>query len=262
MKSKHFLRIVAFTITAMMLLSFTFSALAYSTIPYGENSDDVRTMQLALKEQKHYTGSVDGKFGPATKKAVLKFQTSVGLKADGKPGNKTLSALYEGKSAVNKTNNKEAWTSAKPSDPDTLYYGQTGSRVKELQRALKDVGCYNGSIDGVYGDLTYAAVKAFQYKCSLKADGMVGKKTLAALNKKSTKNVSSSFILSNGSRGAEVKKLQVYLRDKGYTFTDAITMFGQSTEDALKQWQTDTGRSVTGTFSESDYNDIFIKKTN
>ncbi len=62
-----------------------------------------------------------------------------------------------------------------------LKQGSTGSVVKTVQTKLKRWGYYNGAIDGVYGSQTKAAVKYFQRKNGLAADGIVGKKTLAAL---------------------------------------------------------------------------------
>lgn len=52
---------------------------------------------------------------------------------------------------------------------------------------LKKVGCYKGAIDGVYGDLTYEAVKKYQYQKGLHADGMAGSKTLSSLRKNTQK---------------------------------------------------------------------------
>ena len=50
-------------------------------------------IQTALKNAGFYTGSVDGKIGPASRKAIQEFQQSNGLKVDGKVGPKTLAAL-------------------------------------------------------------------------------------------------------------------------------------------------------------------------
>ena len=259
MQNQRFPRIIAFTMALMLLLSVAVSALAYSTIPYCEQSDAVRQMQTALKSKKCYTGSVDGKFGPATKKAVIKFQKAVGIRADGKPGNKTLTALYDGSTALNKTSNTERKNLTKPTNPRALYYGCTGSRVKELQRALRSVDCYGGSIDGVYGDLTYEAVKKFQYKKGLHADGIAGTKTLASLNRASKTKVSSSFLLAEGSKGSEVKTLQSHLRGKGYKITDDTGYYGASTTDAVKAWQEASGYTVTGSVSEKQYNSLVAK---
>lgn len=52
-----------------------------------------KDIQKALKNAGFYTGSIDGKVGPKTKKAVEEFQKSKGLKVDGKVGPKTWAEL-------------------------------------------------------------------------------------------------------------------------------------------------------------------------
>lgn len=256
-----FKRITAFIVALVLTLSVAVSALAdYDTIPYGTQSNAVRKMQSKLKSKGYYKGSVDGKFGPATKTAVIKFQRSVGITADGKPGNKTLTALYEGKSAINKANNTEQKNLTKPTNPRTLYYGCTGSRVKTLQRALKSAGVYKGAIDGVYGDLTYQAVIKYQRLKGLHQDGMAGTKTLSSLYKNTGVKVSSSMLLAVGSKGDEVESLYRRLKAMGYDVSDSTGLeFTKGMEAAVKQWQADSGKQVTGTVTESQYNDLVIK---
>ncbi len=55
--------------------------------------------------------------------------------------------------------------------------------VEQIQTALKNAGYYSGKIDGNSGPMTKAAIKEFQKANSLNADGKVGQKTWAALNK-------------------------------------------------------------------------------
>lgn len=62
-----------------------------------------------------------------------------------------------------------------------LKQGSQGNEVKEVQRRLKQWGYYKGAVDGIYGQGTLSAVKAFQKKNGLTADGIVGKATYAAL---------------------------------------------------------------------------------
>ena len=62
-----------------------------------------------------------------------------------------------------------------------LRQGSKGGEVKEVQRRLKLWGYYKGSVDGVFGAKTKAAVVAFQKKNGLTADGIVGKSTYKAL---------------------------------------------------------------------------------
>ncbi len=62
-----------------------------------------------------------------------------------------------------------------------LKQGSTGSLVRTVQQRLKNWGYYTGSVDGIYGSQTVAAVKYFQRKNGLTADGVVGAKTAAAI---------------------------------------------------------------------------------
>lgn len=62
-----------------------------------------------------------------------------------------------------------------------LRQGASGGEVKELQRRLKQWGYYSGSVDGIYGKQTTEAVKYFQRKNGLVADGIAGKATYEAL---------------------------------------------------------------------------------
>ncbi len=62
-----------------------------------------------------------------------------------------------------------------------LRQGASGGEVKELQRRLKQWGYYSGAVDGIYGAKTVEAVKYFQRKNGLTADGIAGKSTFEAL---------------------------------------------------------------------------------
>jgi hypothetical protein len=54
---------------------------------------------------------------------------------------------------------------------------------KQIQRALKNAGYYQGQIDGKIGPRTQEAIRKFQKAKGLKADGIVGRKTSAELNR-------------------------------------------------------------------------------
>lgn len=68
-----------------------------------------------------------------------------------------------------------------PAAAATYRWGSTGSTVKEIQTRLKNWGYYSGSADGIYGSGTTAAVKSFQSKNGLTADGIAGPATLSKL---------------------------------------------------------------------------------
>lgn len=72
--------------------------------------------------------------------------------------------------------------------------GMTGPIVASLQQNLEDLGYELGTCDGAFGPKTEAAVKDFQAKKGLDADGIVGEKTLQVLD---------AALKSAGKEGAE-----------------------------------------------------------
>ena len=61
----------------------------------GKKSLTHKDIQLALKNAGFYNGTIDGKIGRNTKKAIKELQKANGLKADGKVGPKTKSLLLQ-----------------------------------------------------------------------------------------------------------------------------------------------------------------------
>ncbi|BAY08696.1 peptidoglycan-binding domain-containing protein [Calothrix sp. NIES-2098] len=59
----------------------------------GSQGASVKVAQDFLKKQGFYTGNVNGVFDKQTRSAVIKFQKSKGLKADGIIGHRTLAAM-------------------------------------------------------------------------------------------------------------------------------------------------------------------------
>ncbi|HNB01823.1 MAG: peptidoglycan-binding protein [Nitrosomonas sp.] len=59
----------------------------------GDSGKDIKRIQTALKDKGFNPGALDGEFGPGTEAAVIAFQKSEGLVADGVIGTQTLKAL-------------------------------------------------------------------------------------------------------------------------------------------------------------------------
>ena len=141
-------------------------------------SYDTKTIQQKLKSWGYYKGSVDGVYGAKTREAVKAFQRKNGLTADGVVGPATAKAM-----GISSTSTTTTSTSTK---------GDVVS-VKTYQQKLKSWGYYTGAVDGVKGAKTVSAVKAFQRKNGLTADGIVGNATAKAMGISVSAGTNSSY---------------------------------------------------------------------
>ena len=205
----------------------------------GDSGSAVKDLQTKLKKLGYYDGTVDSTFGSGTYAAVKAFQKKYNLTADGVAGSETLKKL------------DTAYKNAdSDKDDDSLRKGATGSAVKNLQTKLKKLGFYNASIDGDYGDTTVAAVKAFQKKYNLTADGVAGSETLKKLDsayKNADSNTSTDDdSLRKGATGTAVKTLQTNLKKLGFYTAYVDGSFGSTTESAVKAFQKKYGLTADG----------------
>ena len=146
--------------------------------------------------------------------------------------------------------NKTASSSSSSSSATRLEKGSTGSAVKDLQTKLKKLGYYDAYVDGDYGDTTVAAVKAFQKKYNLTADGVAGSETLKKLDsayKNADSNTSTDDdSLRKGATGTAVKTLQTNLKKLGFYTAYVDGSFGATTESAVKAFQKKYGLTADG----------------
>ena len=205
----------------------------------GDSGSAVKDLQTKLKKLGYYSGTVDSTFGSGTYAAVRAFQKKYNLTADGVAGSETLKKLD---SAYKNADSDK--------DDGSLRKGATGSAVKDLQTKLKKLGFYNASIDGDYGDTTVAAVKAFQKKYNLTADGVAGSETLKKLDsayKNADSNTSTDDdSLRKGATGTAVKTLQTNLKKLGFYTAYVDGSFGSTTESAVKAFQKKYGLTADG----------------
>jgi peptidoglycan hydrolase-like protein with peptidoglycan-binding domain len=128
----------------------------------------VRALQQKLRSLGWQPGPVDGRFGPQTEAAVVRFQRNAGIAVDAIVGHQTRQAL------------KGAATS--PLRRGTGYAQPNGSpRVRVLQRQLSRHGFRPGPVDGVFGPRTEVALTRFQRHDSLPASGVVTERTARLL---------------------------------------------------------------------------------
>ena len=136
----------------------------------GSTGEAVVQLQLRLKELGYYAGAADGQFGPATEEAVRLFQQQHGLDVDGKVGAATSALLYA-----------EDAQPFIPTPTPVVTPTAPASQTERLQARLKELGYYTGAVDGKHGPATEAAIRLFQQRNGLDADGIVGPATSAVL---------------------------------------------------------------------------------
>ncbi len=105
--------------------------------------------------------------------------------------------------------------------------GSSGNQVKTIQRKLKNWGYYTGAVDGIFGTQTKNAVKYFQKKNGLTADGIVGNKTLKALGMSASSNTDSNSSGSSSSYSdADVNLLArlIYGEARGESYVGQVAV--------------------------------------
>ena len=127
---------------------------AQDILQLGDRGSQVSTLQESLAAAGFRSG-VNGIFDEATQNAVKRFQQARGLTVDGVVGSQTRAAL-------------PAIGGAEPSSkPGNV---SSGFDIKALQKRLQERGFYRGSVDGLWGPKTQAAVEAAQRAYSVSAD--------------------------------------------------------------------------------------------
>ena len=284
MKMKHLLkRILSGLFMGIWLCAQILApAFAYEegTLYNGCRGEEVRELQQALITLGFLKGTADGVFGNNTENAVRAFQKKYNLNVDGLAGEKTRDQAISKAAAAN---GSVAQVQSSQSDislsqsyaASTLYNGSRGEDVRQLQQALIDLGFLKGSADGIYGNKTEAAVRAFQKSAGLTVDGLAGTQTRelaaskAAASKGSTTPApvpqstpvpvqpssptigtaayhvpAAGALFGNnydtihpGDTGERVKILQQALIDTGFLKGKADGVFGENTQKAVIAFQ-------------------------
>lgn len=181
-------------------------------------SESVTRLQQDLRRLGYFNGPITGHFGSETQRAVIKFQQSHGIRADGVVGGKTKQAI---RLSLNKNNssaynsstsnspaynsstysstynspayNSSAYTSTYTSTynspdgiggdnlPNALNLGNSGAQVRELQQDLQQLGYFKMNPTGYFGPTTQEAVARFQQDYRIVPSGSADSQTLGAI---------------------------------------------------------------------------------
>ncbi len=231
--------VTCFLSIILALILFPSGALAtdrYEILKLGDQDEYVEQLQERLLELGYMTGKATGYFGTVTQRAVMEYQKDKGLAIDGKAGPKTLSSLM-GKGFSLPPGRLVTQNKASEVGP-----GDRGDEVVSIQQRLKDLECYEySSITGFYGPVTEQALARFQRTNGLDETGVADIKTSSLLFSEDAKY----FCIYPGDRGDDVSALQKRLSELGYyTFGRITGYFGPVTEQALMEFQAQSGISV------------------
>ena len=155
----------------------------------------------------------------------------------------------------------------------TLRRGSTGSNVEQVQFWLSDLAQFDSSlpavtVDGSYGAATERAVRAFQQKQSLTADGVVGRTTWNALYAAWLEAQSDlggtawpGTALRRGSIGMEVRLVQFWLRLAADNYSGLTTVtvdgsYGPATVSAVTAFQNEFALAADGVTGRSTWNKL------
>ena len=223
----------------------------------GDSGEEVKTMQAYLNSVNSANIQEDGSFGSETEIALKNYQLRKGLDINGIYDSDTKSAL-EADAAEKATKSRSVQSNSTQRtfvNNGVLKKGKKGAKIKELQTHMNEfmdrkiiTGHKKLAIDGSFGPLTDAVVRAYQKAKKIVVDGMVGPITTANINKdlnsdtgSSSSNSSSSSStgtssgLSNtSSQNAAPKDEQSAAKGRisGLLFTDQYT--ASQIDEALK----------------------------
>jgi peptidoglycan hydrolase-like protein with peptidoglycan-binding domain len=136
---------------------------------FGSRGPAVSEVQRALGVQP------TGYYGHTTTRAVREFQARNGLRVDGVVGPQTRRALFGNRNYSSTNRNYSSTNYSGTGGRAILGFGSRGPAVSEVQRAL------GVQSTGYYGHTTTRAVREFQARNGLRADGIVGPQTRRAL---------------------------------------------------------------------------------
>ncbi|NLC31744.1 MAG: SH3 domain-containing protein [Clostridiales bacterium] len=130
-----------------------------------------------------------------------------------------------------------------------LAIGSEGPAVRALQFALEELNFYKSKVDGKYGENTAQTVRDYQEKNKLPVNGIADPVSQQRLFEGKPLNLAGratqvrtlpaipGLILRPGDRGDAVSDLQQLLKDKGYYKSTIDGVYGQGTENAVRDFQ-------------------------
>lgn len=171
------------------------SAVVQLTYSQVLGADAVRAVQDRLRQANSYRGPTDGVWGTDSQSSLTAFQQTHGLQPTGQLNEATALLLGLSPSDILRANAQPrlpaavATATALPpvsSVPGGVSPPEVGSRLtlaatRNLQSRLRQLGYYNGTIDGQWGPSSEGAITRFQQASGIPPTGRVNPQTVAAM---------------------------------------------------------------------------------
>ena len=222
----------------------------YTELKNGSEGAAVTALQSALEELGYLEEEeVDGKFGAKTEEALKLFQKRNGLTQDGIASQDLQLKLYED-TPKDTRGYRQYVRTVPPVAGAVIREKSKGEPVTKLQTRLKELGYYEGDPTGVCDENTVAAIKLFEGKHGLVADGEMSAADQQVLYGATAMEASvvvtpsptptvkpPTKTLRPGDKDEEVKLLQQRLKDLGYYTGNITGVYNDATTEAVKAFQ-------------------------
>lgn len=231
------------------------AALAMPSLAWGEAAVDPEVDMLEVDHKLYELGYRDsacnGELDDVTINALRNFQAVNGLPVTGEADSQTVALLLSGQ-AISEQAYLTGIAQAR-SEQASLAEGSHGANVEKLQRALKGLGYFKGNCDGAYGEATAAAVYRFQLANGLMETGVADGAVLLRLYEGESVDW-NGFLQGScaaaGESGVHVRRIQQWLKNKGYFRGECTGRYGEATQQAVKRFQSASGLESSG---DADY---------
>ncbi|MBD0263225.1 MAG: peptidoglycan-binding protein [Tolypothrix sp. Co-bin9] len=205
----------------------------YPVLSENSSGPAVTRLQQLLQQRGYFNTNPTGRFGPITRNALIAFQRSSGLAADGVANRQTWDALLR--------------TSQNPTPGGASL---STEQVRELQQRLRDLGYFKVNPTGYAGPLTIDALRRFQQDYRLDADGIADTQILQAVRRawedRNANNQPGRNYISVGDRGENVRALQERLGQLGYFKAFPDGYFSEYTRSSVIAFQQNYQLNPTG----------------
>jgi peptidoglycan hydrolase-like protein with peptidoglycan-binding domain len=203
----------------------------YPVLSQGKTGAAVTRLQQRLRQLGYLNANANGKFGPMTRNAVIKFQRNYRIAANG-------------------IVNRQTWNALLGSSPTQARSSLSTQQVRELQGRLQQLGYLNTSPTGNIGPMTRDAVIKFQRNYRLPVDGIANAQVLDAVRRVFTggsiTQQPSRDYLTVGDRGDNVALVQERLSQLGFSNTNPDGFFSDYTRESVIAFQQYSRLNVTG----------------